>query len=203
MGWDGLGGNLFSGLQSGSGNAYNTKPWFNSWQIEVRYNMIEIHRLKAFFGIGYESDVFLFDNGRNSFIYLSGSSQTLQVADAVYFATANLPNDEWETRLCTRYITFPIGLSYDQSEDFGVELSLLPSINFTTNHTGLKYNLNGDNISHLRDPLKGHIRPLKLDIRLGIKFWITYVFMQISPISVFKDMDRNAYPMRFGFMIKI
>ena len=61
MGWDGLGTSPLSGMQTMDDNAYSTRPWFNSWQLEFTYNFVKAGDLKAFFGIGYESDVFRMD----------------------------------------------------------------------------------------------------------------------------------------------
>ena len=208
MGWDGLGDNLFSGMSSNANDPYGTKPWFNSWQLEFSYNVFRVNKTTGYIGIGYESDVYKFDNDGNSgFIYLdeSGTVPTMKYAENGTYFTAHpsLKTTGWESRLCTRYVTIPLGVDFKIGEDFGIGLAVIPGINFTTKHTGLKYKLDGDNQASLRDPLKGHISPVKCDVRANIKFDLVNLFVQVSPISVFKDTDKDVYPFRFGFMLKL
>ena len=128
----------------------------------------------------------------------------MKVMSELELAAANMETSGWESRLCARYVTIPLGVDYALSEDFGLGLTLIPGFSFSTKHTGLKYKLHGDNQASLRDGLKGYISPFKCDVRFNVKFSIVNLFIQVSPISVFKDTDRdNVYPMRFGFMIKL
>ena len=207
MGWDGLGDSPFTGLTS-TNDAYGTKPWFNSWQLELGYRIYNSEKISGFVGVGYESDVYKFDNDNGGFVYLDrndlSGKATMKVMSELELAAAGLETSGWESRLCARYVTIPLGVDYALSEDFGLGLTLIPGFSFSTKHTGLKYKLHGDNQASLRDGLKGYISPFKCDVRFNVKFSIVNLFIQVSPISVFKDTDRdNVYPMRFGFMIKL
>lgn len=207
MGWDGLGDSPFNGLTS-TNDPYGTKPWFNSWQLELGYVVYEGDKFSGSIGIGYESDVYKFDNDNGGFIYLDrndpSGKATMKVMSELELAAANMETSGWESRLCTRYITIPIAVDYDLTEDFGLGLTVIPGFSFSTSHTGLKYKLHGDNQSYLRDGLRGYVNPIKCDIRFNVKFSVLNLFVQVSPLSVFKDTDRdNVYPTRFGFMIKL
>lgn len=210
MGWDGLGDNLFSGMSSNANDPYATKPWFNSWQLEFSYNVFRANKATGYIGIGYESDVYKFDkDGNSGYVYLDESTKaatgkaTMTYANAAYFTANGLKADGWESRLCTRYVTIPLGVDFKIGEDFGIGLAVIPGINFTTSNTGLKYKRNGDNQADENNKLKGYISPVKCDIRANIKFDLVNLFVQVSPISVFKDTDKEIYPLRFGFMIKL
>lgn len=209
MGWDGLGDNLFSGMSSNANDPYATKPWFNSWQLEFSYNVFRVNKATGYIGIGYESDVYKFDNDGNSgFVFLDvndpSGTATMKYAKAADFAARGITKTTgWESRLCTRYVTIPLGVDFTVGENFGLGLAVIPGINFTTSHTGLKYKLDGDNQASQRDALKGYVAPVKCDVRVNLKFDLANIFVQVSPISVFKDTDKEIYPLRFGFMIKL
>lgn len=207
MGWDGLGHSMFSGLSSAN-DPYATKPWFNSWQLEIGYQVVSVNQFTGFVGIGYESDVYKFDGENSGFIYLDrndpSGKATMKEGSAAYLLMEGLETEGWESRLCARYVTIPMGVDFAVSEDFGFGLTLVPGFNFTTKNTGLKYKLHGDNQSRLRDSLKGYVNPFKCDVRLNVKFSLANLFLQFSPVPLFKDTDRNdVYPLRFGFMLKL
>lgn len=215
MGWDGLGSSMFGGLQSDEKNAYSTKPWFNSWQLEIVYNFYKNNGVKIFAGVGYQSDVYKMSH---DFIYLdrnyvnpatpgAAPIATMREADNTYFTTVANPaiTDDrgWESRICMRYVNIPIGIDYAFSNDFGIGLTAVPGFNFATKHTGLKYKQNGDNQASRRDALDGYINPFKCDIRVNVNLSLVSIFAQVSPMPLFKDTDSDeVYPMRFGFMLK-
>ena len=215
MGWDGLGSSMFGGMQSDEKNAYSTKPWFNSWQLELVYNFYRGNGVKIFAGIGYQSDVYKMSH---DFVRLDENyvpdpirnptvTQTTMVVDDLhtYRTALGITNyDGWESRICARYINIPIGIEYAFSDDFGIGLTAVPGFNLSTKNTGLKYKKNGDNQSDYRQTLDGHINPFKCDVRLNINLSLVSVFAQVSPMPLFKDTDSDeVYPMRFGFMIKL
>ena len=211
MGWDGLGSSMFGGLQSDEKNAYSTKPWFNSWQLELVYNFYKNNGVKIFAGVGYQSDVYKMSH---DFIYLDrnyipvGSTvkQPTMLVDDLHAAriAKGITNfDGWESRICARYVNIPIGIDYAFSNDFGIGLTAVPGFNFATKHTGLKYKQNGDNQASQRDALDGYINPFKCDIRVNVNLSLLSIFAQVSPMPLFKDTDSDeVYPMRFGFMLK-
>ncbi|MBQ9547303.1 MAG: hypothetical protein IJU90_08480 [Bacteroidales bacterium] len=210
MGWDGLGTSPLSGMQTMDDNAYSTRPWFNSWQLEFTYNFVKAGDLKAFFGIGYESDVFRMDY---DYVYLARYDANgdllpkaqMCVADQQVMDDNNIsPYEGWETRLVARYITIPIGISYDFSHEFGLGLALIPGINYSSSYTGMKYSNFGSDIRSMRDDLSGYIRPYKMDVRFNVNFSFFSVFMQLSTLPLFRKTDKsNIYPFRMGFMLKI
>ncbi len=202
-------------MQSDEKNAYSTKPWFNSWQLELVYNFYRGNGVKIFAGIGYQSDVYKMSH---DFIYLDRTQTVPKMSiDDVnnnannvngydYRRSLNISNfDDWESRICARYINIPIGIEYAFSEDFGIGLTAVPGLNFSTKNTGLKYQHRGEKDSNApNDKLDGYINPFKCDVRLNINLSLVSVFAQVSPMPLFKDTDSDeVYPMRFGFMIKL
>ena len=204
VGWDGLGNSMFSGLGTSEGDAFSTKPWFNSWQLEIGYNYFQNNGFKAFVGLGYESDVYLMSN---DFIYFDRNDPagtTMKIADDTYLTANNLATTGWKSRICARYVTIPIGIDYKVSDEFGFGLTLVPGLNFNTKHTGLKYKLDGDNQSALRDDISKYINSFKFDIRANISFSLINLFVQVSPVPLFRDITGDdIYPFRLGFMLKM
>lgn len=208
IGWDGLGDSPFSGLQQ-MDNAYGTQLWFNSWQLELSYNIVQTSKVKFFFGVGYQSDVF---SMYNDYVYLATQASDgtpldvaqMCVADQAIYDAYNMDYYGWETRLVTRYITIPIGISYDFTNDFGIGLTLLPGFNFSSRSTGMKYSHYGDDVRSMHDGLGGFIEAYKCDMRVNINFDFFSIFFQPSLLPVFKNTDRDdIYPIRFGFMVKM
>ena len=208
MGWDGLGTSPMSGMQTMDDNAYSTRPWFNSWQMELTYNFVNLGDLRVFGGVGYESDVFLMDY---DYVYLARMDADGNVLPKALMCVADddvkdaygMTHDGWETRLVARYITIPVGISYDFSNSFGLGLTLLPGLNYTSRYTGMKYSNYGEDIYSMRDDLGRFMRTYKMDVRFNVSFSFFSVFMQMSTLPIFRNTDRNdIYPMRLGFMFK-
>ncbi|MBQ0016924.1 MAG: hypothetical protein KBT04_08075 [Bacteroidales bacterium] len=205
MGWDGLGETPFEGLRT-MPNAYSTRPWLNSWQIEVGYDILRKDNLRVFAGIGYESDVFLFDWPFVDVDYTNYEPATLVGFD--YYSTYDdgtyvlEENDYYESRLVTRYITIPIGFDYTFDGGFTCGATIVTGVNYTTSNTGLKYSVNGFDQLNWRVDMTDYTRPVKCDLRINAGTRNIRFFVQLPLTPLFVNLDRTIYPLKFGFMLK-
>ena len=197
----------YGGLR-GTDGAYSARTSFSSYQLQWQFDFLRSRHWSMSAGIGYESDVYKFHtpyvgfDGAQSLVEYSGSAiQSLEGARPE-FANDGL----WSSRLTARYITFPIRLGYRSDgilRHWKVGLTLLPGLNYSGSHTGLKHEFEQRGSNYVRkDPsFDTRIDPFKLDVGLsmGWRAWMFFVQMPTRP--VLQDMDRKLYPVKFGFSI--
>lgn len=190
LGFNNWGSSPFNGLQGMSDPAYDLRTTPSSYQLSFGYNLLNTSHLEVGVGIGYESDVYKFTN---PYVVEGLSGSPLMNAP-----TTDL---KMSTKLCTRYVTLPIGVAWrtDSKGGFGVRLSAIPGLSYSGSHTGLK-NKGANGMD--RNDLKGVLNPYKLDMRVDIMFSGIGLFLQVATMPVFLESgDPDAFPIKFGFVL--
>ncbi len=175
-------------------DAYELRTKFSSFQLELLYNC-SIYRQRLFFkaGLGYESDIYHF---RNAYVSTNSSMPKTLVSSNISPIAGDC-----STRLVNRYITLPIELSFKKGR-FRTSIALIPGLNYTSKHTGLKYKVvNNDQKSEWREVPKNFINPYKLDLRFTVGYGALKFFIQPSLLPVFVNTDQKVYPIKIGFML--
>ncbi len=203
MGWCGMGDEVFNGLQVAPGY-YGTRPWFNSWQLELSYDFINLDRISFYAGIGYESSVFMM-NYPWVFVNEFYTPTTLDAYDYGELDEEGLlylPDGIYETRLVTRYINIPIGFDFNLTDKLSFGFTGIIGINYTSYNTGFKYSCNNRTMPEYYDDMSGYINPVKFDIRAYFCYSHFALFLQIPTVSVLKNMSQDTYPLKVGIMLK-
>jgi len=190
-GFNSWGTTPFSGLMGEDLGGNSVRTSFSSYQLNYGFNILYTTNFNAGVGIGYESDIYKFKNA-----YVDFTDGAFQVATP---ATAG----DWSSRFVTRYVQLPIHVGWKSSDGaFGVRLSAIPAIGYTTKNTGLKHLMKQDGPDQKDQMnLKDELLPYKLDVRLDFDIYGFGIFMQISTMKVFKDGYSDLYPIKFGFSI--
>jgi hypothetical protein len=186
-----------SGL-NGMSAPYSLGTTFSSYQLALIHTPLNIKHWVIGIGIGYESDVYRFSGD----VYTS--VVPTQTPDVNTFDRIEHANAKWASRLVARYVTMPLSVMYKTSKKFGIALAAIPGLNYTSGNTGLKHKgksftdnakvTNVEDVSHV-------MNPYKLDARLTLVFSNIGVFVQMPTMPVFKNMDRDVYPIKFGFIL--
>ncbi len=180
--------------------AYNLKTSFSSYQLEMDYN-IYLRNSKWGFGIGlgYESDIYKFTNPWIAYTPpANGQNGSFDINDisGLYI--------ESHTRLVTRYLTVPLTVHWRPTCNTKIALSLIPGLNFCSDHTGLKHTFEQTSSeSKNRFSTSGVMNPYKLDARLTVGWSGFQIFLQTATIPVFVNLDQKIYPIKLGFIIEL
>jgi len=186
-----------SGL-NGMDDPYAIGTTFSSYQLAAMYTPLNVEHWAIGIGVGYESDIYRFSG--NSYMSL-GTTDDPAVST---FYNRNLGNAQWSSRLVARYITMPIALMYKPTRKFGIVLTAIPGLNYTSSNTGLKHKGKSfDDNAKMTDveDVSRVMNPYKVDARLTLVFTNIGVFLQAPTMLVFKNMDRDVYPIKFGFIL--
>ncbi len=186
-----------SGL-NGMDDPYAIGTTFSSYQLAAMYTPLNVEHWAIGIGVGYESDIYRFSG--NSYMSL-GTTDDPAVST---FYNRNLGNAQWSSRLVARYITMPIALMYKPTRKFGIVLTAIPGLNYTSSNTGLKHKGKSfDDNAKMTDveDVSRVMNPYKVDARLTLVFTNIGVFLQAPTMPVFKNMDRDVYPIKFGFIL--
>jgi len=189
-GFNNWGGDPFSGLTGMSDKAYDLRTSFSSYQLSLGYNFVNTEHFELGVGIGYESDVYKWNTGCVKY------SSTNNAFEAV-----STNGSGYKTKLCTRYVTLPIGLAWRTAESKGflVRLSAIPGLGYCGKHTGLK-NTTPDEKTSIN--IKDALNPYKMDVRLDLEFSGFGVFLQVSTMSMMSEsFEKELYPIKFGIVI--
>lgn len=186
-----------SGLNGMSGT-YSLGTTFSSYQLALIYTPLNVKHWVIGIGVGYESDIYRF----------SGDTYTSVIPtdnpDVSTFGYKVLGNGTWSSRLVARYVTLPISFMYKPTKKFGIGLAAIPGLNYTSSNTGLKHKgksfFDNSKMSDVED-VSRVMNPYKLDARLTLVFRNIGVFMQVPTMPVLKNMDREVYPIKFGFIL--
>lgn len=186
-----------SGLNGMSGT-YSLGTTFSSYQLALIYTPLNVKHWVIGIGVGYESDIYRF----------SGDTYTSVIPtdnpDVSTFGYKVLGNGTWSSRLVARYVTLPISFMYKPTKKFGIGLAAIPGLNYTSSNTGLKHKgksfFDNSKMSDVED-VSRVMNPYKLDARLTLAFGNIGVFVQVPTMPVLKNMDREVYPIKFGFIL--
>ncbi len=177
---------------------YSLGTTFSSYQLALIYTPLNVKHWVIGIGVGYESDIYRF----------SGDTYTSVIPtdnpDVSTFGYKVLGNGTWSSRLVARYVTLPISFMYKPTKKFGIGLAAIPGLNYTSSNTGLKHKgksfFDNSKMSDVED-VSRVMNPYKLDARLTLAFGNIGVFVQVPTMPVLKNMDREVYPIKFGFIL--
>ena len=192
-GFNNWGSNPINGLGKME-DAYELRTTPSSYQLELVLSFYPTKKISVGGGVGYESDVYHF---RNPFVTFNDDN------DVKFLEISNPPYEGiCETRLVTRYVTFPIFFGYSINNNFGLYLTLVPGLNHLSSYTGLKSTFkNGNNESGIADNPNDFINRYKLDVRFTFAWRHLRFFIQPSLLPVFVNSDKKVYPIKIGIAI--
>lgn len=192
-GFNNWGSTPINGLIGMSDPGYDLRTSFSSYQLSYSSNVKVTKHFILGIGLGYESDVYKFNNS-----YVVFNDNTFATID-----TTN-PFGYYSTRFVTRYVQLPIHIGWSSNRKrsaFNVCLSAIPALGWCGKHTGLKHELHvaGKNTQDQYN-LKEALNPYKLDVRLDIDFGGIGVFLQVATLPQFVE-GAKIYPIKLGFKI--
>lgn len=186
-----------SGL-SGMSGTYSLGTTFSSYQLALIYTPLNVKHWVIGIGVGYESDIYRFSGDTYTSVLPTDNP------DVSTFGYKVLGNGTWSSRLVARYVTLPISFMYKPTKKFGIGLAAIPGLNYTSSNTGLKHKgksfFDNSKMSDVED-VSRVMNPYKLDARLTLAFGNIGVFVQVPTMPVLKNMDREVYPIKFGFIL--
>ena len=186
-----------SGL-NGMSDPYSLGTTFSSYQLALIATPLNYEHWTLGIGVGYESDIYRFVGDT----YMSiGETSNPEVST---FYHKELGNARWASRLVARYVTMPVSVMWKPTRKFGIALAAIPGLNYTSSNTGLKHKgksyTDNAKMTDVEDASR-IMNPYKLDARLTLVFTNIGVFMQVPTMPVLKNMDREVYPIKFGFIL--
>ena len=186
-----------SGL-NGMSDPYSLGTTFSSYQIALIATPLNYEHWTLGIGVGYESDIYRFAGDTYMSIGETGNPEVST------FYHKELGNARWASRLVARYVTMPVSVMWKPTRKFGIALAAIPGLNYTSSNTGLKHKgksyTDNAKMTDVEDASR-IMNPYKLDARLTLVFTNIGVFMQVPTMPVLKNMDREVYPIKFGFIL--
>ena len=186
-----------SGL-NGMSDPYSLGTTFSSYQIALIATPLNYEHWTLGIGVGYESDIYRFAGDTYMSIGETGNPEVST------FYHKELGNARWASRLVARYVTMPVSVMWKPTRKFGIALAAIPGLNYTSSNTGLKHKgksyTDNAKMTDVEDASR-IMNPYKLDARLTLVFRNIGVFMQVPTMPVLKNMDREVYPIKFGFIL--
>lgn len=186
-----------SGL-NGMSDPYSLGTTFSSYQLALIATPLNYEHWTLGIGVGYESDIYRFAGDTYMSIGETGNP------DVSTFYHKELGNARWASRLVARYVTMPVSVMWKPTRKFGIALAAIPGLNYTSSNTGLKHKgksyTDNAKMTDVEDASR-IMNPYKLDARLTLVFTNIGVFMQVPTMPVLKNMDREVYPIKFGFIL--
>ncbi len=187
----------FSGL-NGMSDPYSLGTTFSSYQLALIATPLNYEHWTLGIGVGYESDIYRFAGDTYMSIGETGNPEVST------FYHKELGNARWASRLVARYVTMPVSVMWKPTRKFGIALAAIPGLNYTSSNTGLKHKgksyTDNAKMTDVEDASR-IMNPYKLDARLTLVFTNIGVFMQVPTMPVLKNMDREVYPIKFGFIL--
>ena len=197
--WSGAAFNPFKEAPQG----YELNTTFSSYQLGVGYHFnIYRHKLFLDLGLGYESDVYKFQELKSTTrgtLALSGGGATIASATEFNDVALGYRFYNYDLSLVTRYVTLPITLKY-RKRGFTASLSVIPGINYSSPNTGYKYKMiYYDSRPAYKNIVSGDLNTFKCDVRLSVGLWnFVKVFFQASTVPLLDDSNNKLYPFKFG-----
>lgn len=193
----------YSGLTGTHGaSALNTT--FTSYQLEWNYAFVMVPHWQVKLGLGYESDVYKFQNPD---IVLTpsgfcGYGSIVPLTNCLYTPTPQPVS----TKLVTRYVTMPFTITY-RSRDYGrrftCSVAAIPGLTLSGKHSGMKYTVNnntGDGT--IVQSVSQWMNPVKCDLRFEIGMRKVSMFVQVPLMPVFDEtIAEQYYPIKLGFKL--
>ncbi|MEA5098974.1 MAG: outer membrane beta-barrel protein [Bacteroidales bacterium] len=163
----------------------------DSWSFGFRYDAKISKRWTISSGIGYESNIFRFENN----VVLT----TINGDRRIDFETNNLIDAE--SKLVARYVTVPLFIKYRVVKNFTLHAGAIAGVNFRTSSTGFKrdYEQQNKDIEERWGTKYDNFKPLKLDVQAGFGWNSVNFYAKYSLIPLFKDnKEIELYPYSVG-----
>jgi len=163
----------------------------NSWSFGFRYKFDLSYRWILSTGIGYESNIFRFDNN----VMLTDISGEKRID----FETD--PAINAKSKLVARYVTLPLFVKFRVANEFNVHVGAIAGVNFRTSSTGFKRNYDVPNgeVQERWGTKYDNFKPLKLDLQAGFGWDIMNFYVKYSLTPMFKDnKEIEVYPFSAG-----
>lgn len=190
----------WSALNPTSG-PYGLGTTFSSYQLELVYYPLCTKHFKFGMGLGYGSNVYRFSDR-----YVTLVPPVDGVAGD--FLTEDRTDAKWNSRMVARYVTMPISIVWQPNvtSDFSIGLAAIPGVNYASRNTGLKHK--GESTTNQAkmtdvENMSAVMNPLQLDARLSLNYNYFSVFVQMSTLPVMKNMEKDVYPIKLGFILRL
>ena len=189
LGWSNRVSNIDNLFYSPKGQY--TLAYSDSWSLGFRYEYEINRRWTISTGIGYESNIFRFENNVK-LTDINGEKRIGFETDAKIDA---------ESKLVARYVTIPLFVKFRVVNNFNVHIGAIAGINFRTSSTGFKrdYNISNAEVEERWGTKYDNFKPVKLDIQAGFGWRITNFYLKYSLTPLFKDnKETEVYPFSVG-----
>ncbi len=190
-------GGDFDNFTSNPEGAYSLRSG-NSWNLGFRYKYNLNYSWQISTGLGYESNIFRFDNN-------------VMLTDIDGEKRINLETDpaiEAKSKLVARYITIPFFYRYKviHNKNFYIHGGVIAGVNFSNSSTGFKRNydiLNGE-VQERWGNKYNNFKPLKLDLQAGFGWQSINFYVKYALTPLFKDnREIVVYPFSVGLSLGI
>ena len=189
LGWSNRVSNV-DDLFSSPGQEYSLRC-SSSWTLGFRYDYKLNRRWTISTGLGYESNIFGFENN----VMLTD----IDAEKRIGFETD--PKIDAESKLVARYVTIPLFIKYRVVKNFNVHVGAIAGINFRTSSTGFKrnYDIPNAEVEERWGTKYDNFKPLKLDVQAGFGWNITNFYVKYAVTPLFKDnKEIEVYPFSVG-----
>ncbi|MFA7081215.1 MAG: porin family protein [Bacteroidales bacterium] len=184
-------------LYSNPEGAYSLRSG-NSWNLGFRYKYNLDYRWQISTGLGYESNIFRFDN--NVMLTDIGGEKriNLEIDPAI----------ESKSKLVARYVTIPFFLKYKviHNSKFYIHAGVIAGVNFSNSSTGFKrnYDITNGEVQERWGNKYNNFKPLKLDLQAGFGWQSINFYIKYALTPLFKDnTEIEVYPFSVGLSLGI
>ncbi len=164
--------------------------WSNKWDIMFRFTFCPDNVVSLTTGLGYQSNVFRFENGISLFPFGSEDEPS------------DINNDE--CKLVARYITVPLILDFRLAKNIKLHIGAIGGLNYRNSHTGFKCSYTKDGITTEQSTGSSfnEFNTFKADAFAGIELsgWTFYVNHSLT--NMFSNSyEKDLKPFSFGIML--
>lgn len=162
----------------------------DSWSLGFRYHYKLSKRWAISTGLGYESNIFRFENN----VMLTDINGDKRI-------DFDLSPIETESKLVARYVTVPLFVKFKVHKSFNVHVGAIAGVNFRTSSTGFKrdYEIPNAEVEERWGKKYDNFKPLKLDVQAGFGWSSVNFYAKYSLIPLFKDnKEIEVYPFSVG-----
>ncbi|MBP6429442.1 MAG: PorT family protein [Bacteroidales bacterium] len=183
------------GLFASPQNQYSLR-YGNSWTMGFRYGfkLGWNERWKISTGLGYESNIFRFDN--------NVKLREIGTEKRIGFETN--PAIDAKSKLVARYVTLPLFVRFRAVKSLELHVGAIAGVNFKSSSTGFKRNyeeLSGE-VEERWGTKYDNVKPLKLDLQVGFGWDIMNFYVKYSLTPMFKDnKEIEVYPFSAGISL--
>lgn len=165
----------------------------NSWTMGFRYEFKFgwTHRWKISTGLGYESNIFRFDNN----VKLTDIGTEKRIG----FETN--PAIDAKSKIVARYITLPLFVKVRVVKSLELHVGAIAGVNFNSSSTGFKRNYNSPNgeVKERWGYKYDNFKPLKLELQAGFGWNVFNFYAKYAVTPLFKNYrEIVVYPFSSG-----